>query len=782
MNDTLVAGLDLGSTGIKVLVADSSGAEVLVRQMPTPWQAGPGGTTAMGADAIMRTVRELLESVAAELTESYGDRARVRAIAVSGMGESGVVVSAAGDVLTPAIAWFDPRGLEQIDAMPRSLRADFAGRTGMPLGVQVSAIKLLHLRDHGLDLAKTRWLNLPEFVVYSLGGEQTAEYSLASRTGFIDQDTGAPWRELLDHIGVTDDFLPPLTDAGTPLGVAESDWLPGVFVGALLTVAGHDHLVSAVSNGECPADRYHVSMGTAEVLLRVLDRPLSFEARKRLADRLINCVRHVVPDKWVLVAGVKTGLLMRRTLQLHGITDHLGRDRLDQQIMELPLDGALQDGDIEVSGARNDDGVLRLTVRGDGAGPAETFSAVLRHGNAEIQLLIDAMDREIEPARSSLLTGGWASMRSVRRTRSAILPGVTVSERAQDTAYGASVFARKLLSPGPSTPHDQHAHAGSGVQLHHTHDLATTTHQAQENTMNSLSTLERRAMATISTPGGGMLIVAADQRNGMKAVMTDAPNGAASISMTELANAKSDLLRYLGNKAPAILLDPEVALPLVVDDATLSRNTGLVVGMDASGFQVEGGLRRTAYVDGMSARKVRDLGGDAAKMLFYLRSDQQAAEAAVIDEIKHLTAACDAEGVLLIVEILVYQLDDESDEDYRAIFPELVRGAAEISVAAGAKVLKLQYPGSPAACIAVTDAANGVPWAVLSAGVDHETFVGQVREAVENGASGAMAGRSLWKDSLSVSSAIRRDLLTSRALPRLHELEQVIDAALSSRV
>jgi tagatose 1,6-diphosphate aldolase len=83
--------------------------------------------------------------------------------------------------------------------------------------------------------------------------------------------------------------------------------------------------------------------------------------------------------------------------------------------------------------------------------------------------------------------------------------------------------------------------------------------------------------------------------------------------------------------------------------------------------------------------------------------------------------------------------------------------------------------------VAVTEAAAGVPWAVLSAGVDHETFVGQVRTAVENGASGAMAGRSLWKDSLSVSSAIRRELLTTRALPRLHELEQVIDAALSGR-
>lgn len=298
---------------------------------------------------------------------------------------------------------------------------------------------------------------------------------------------------------------------------------------------------------------------------------------------------------------------------------------------------------------------------------------------------------------------------------------------------------------------------------------------------NELTTLERRAMSTISTPAGGMLIVAGDQRNGMKAVMKDAPNGAAGISRDELAEAKSDLVRFLGNHAPAILLDPEVALPLVVDERTLSRTTGLVVGMDSSGFDTENGLRRTKYVPGMDARKVRELGGDAAKMLFYLRSDQREAEQVVIDEIARLVAECSAEGVLLIVEILVYQLDGESDEAYAEIFPELVRGAAEISVAAGSKVLKLQYPGSAEAAAAVTEAAAGVPWAVLSAGVDHETFVGQVRTAVENGAGGAMAGRSLWKDSLSISSVTREELLTNRALPRLRELEQVIETALAGR-
>ena len=86
-------------------------------------------------------------------------------------------------------------------------------------------------------------------------------------------------------------------------------------------------------------------------------------------------------------------------------------------------------------------------------------------------------------------------------------------------------------------------------------------------TTNDLTTQERRGLAAISTPDGHMLIVAADQRNSMKAVMQDAPNGTSAITTVELAEAKADLVRHLANHGPAILLDPEVALPAKIGRA-----------------------------------------------------------------------------------------------------------------------------------------------------------------------------------------------------------------------
>lgn len=291
--------------------------------------------------------------------------------------------------------------------------------------------------------------------------------------------------------------------------------------------------------------------------------------------------------------------------------------------------------------------------------------------------------------------------------------------------------------------------------------------------MNDLTTIERRTMQRISTTHGNMLIVAADQRNSMKAVVQDAPG--TGITASELAAIKAGLVQHLANHAPAILLDPEVALPSVIDDRVLARDTALVVGMDSSGADTVDGLKYTNFVPGVTARKVRDFGGDAAKMLYYTRPDLQQGDGRLLHDLDTALADCEGEGVLLIVELLTYRLEDESEDEYRAKFADLVADGARIAIEHGSKVLKLQYPGSAAGCRLVTDAAAGVPWAVLSAGVDHETFVGQVRVAMEEGASGAMAGRSLWKDALSFDPTRCEELLTGRALPRLHELQTAID-------
>lgn len=291
-----------------------------------------------------------------------------------------------------------------------------------------------------------------------------------------------------------------------------------------------------------------------------------------------------------------------------------------------------------------------------------------------------------------------------------------------------------------------------------------------------MTTSERRGYQQICGDNGFMMVVACDQRGGMRKVLADTPEAQKAIGIDILGQTKADITTYLANKATCVLLDATCAVPGVVDDGVLSRDTGLLIGLDDSGWDIDAnGYRKSIMTPGITARRVRELGGTGAKLMVYLRPDVPAANEYNLQIIRDCVADFAAEDLFLVVEILTYQVDGESDADYKAAFPDLIVGCARMALELGSKVLKLPYPGTAEACARITAFCEGVPWAVLSAGVDHETFVGQVATAMDNGASGVIAGRALWKDCISLDRAVSADRLENIASVRLREIQAILD-------
>lgn len=291
-----------------------------------------------------------------------------------------------------------------------------------------------------------------------------------------------------------------------------------------------------------------------------------------------------------------------------------------------------------------------------------------------------------------------------------------------------------------------------------------------------MTTSERRGYQQICGDNGFMMVVACDQRGGMRKVLADTPEAQKAIGINILGDTKADITTYLANKATCVLLDATCAVPAVVDQGVLARDTGLLIGLDDSGWDIDAnGYRKSIMTPGITARRVRELGGTGAKLMVYLRPDVETANEYNLQIIRDCVADFAAEDLFLVVEILTYQLDGESDEAYQAAFPDLIVGCARMALALGSKVLKLPYPGTAEACAQITALCDGVPWAVLSAGVDHETFVGQVATAMDNGASGVIAGRALWKDCISLDRAVSADRLENIASARLREIQSILD-------
>jgi tagatose-1,6-bisphosphate aldolase len=111
-------------------------------------------------------------------------------------------------------------------------------------------------------------------------------------------------------------------------------------------------------------------------------------------------------------------------------------------------------------------------------------------------------------------------------------------------------------------------------------------HINQEPSVNSkMTTAEKRGYQQICDADGFMLVVAADQRGGMRKLLSSDPAEQAKIGTALLGRVKQDIVRHLANPAAScVLLDPVCAVPSVINDGVLGRTTGLLVGLDESGW------------------------------------------------------------------------------------------------------------------------------------------------------------------------------------------------------
>lgn len=294
--------------------------------------------------------------------------------------------------------------------------------------------------------------------------------------------------------------------------------------------------------------------------------------------------------------------------------------------------------------------------------------------------------------------------------------------------------------------------------------------------MTPMTTAERRGFQQICDDDGLVLAIACDQRGGMRKLLASTPDGEKAITDAQLGLVKMGIASHLARHAGCVLLDPVCAVPSIVEEGALHRSTALLIGLDASGHgTTPEGFRISRMVPGVTARRVRELGGTGGKVMVYLRPDRPEANTENLATLRAVIEDFAAEDLLLVVEFLTYAL--EGEDDYSARVPDLVLGGVRLCLDLGSKILKIPYPGTPEACSAVTAMTGEVPWAVLSAGVDHATFLGQVETAMANGARGVIAGRSLWKDCISLDNDETRERLQQIAVPRLREIQAAMRRA-----
>lgn len=275
----------------------------------------------------------------------------------------------------------------------------------------------------------------------------------------------------------------------------------------------------------------------------------------------------------------------------------------------------------------------------------------------------------------------------------------------------------------------------------------------------------------LARPTGTFTMVAMDQRESLRTMLREA--GRADDDAT-VESFKLEVAASLAPHASGFLIDRHHAYRRLVTDRPLPAGCGLILAADeltqptgqpVSDTDLDPAVDpAAARRDGVVALKLlviwkRD-GGEQRRVGLADRFVKLCAAAGLVSVLEPVAVAAPGEnGFDLDTAILdaASALRDTKPDLYKAQVPQRGRGEAAALTAACEKL----------------DRQLDRPWVVLSNGVAAEDFPEAVRAACRAGASGMLAGRALWRDTLAAPDPA--GALRTASVDRLRRMVEIVD-------
>jgi tagatose 1,6-diphosphate aldolase len=301
----------------------------------------------------------------------------------------------------------------------------------------------------------------------------------------------------------------------------------------------------------------------------------------------------------------------------------------------------------------------------------------------------------------------------------------------------------------------------------------------------NLSIGKLRGLQQLADDNGFLTICALDHRGALQRALN--PENPKAVSYQDMVDFKLDLCQAVAPVASAVLLDPVYGAPQAIAAGILPGHIGLLVSSEKTGYSGESTARITDLLPGWSVKKIKRMGASAVKILVYFRPDLKDVAKRQLDMVAKVAQDCIEEDIPFLVEPVSYPVEDVgvAARKYADMKPGLVIETAKQITSLPIDVLKAEFPadmkfeqdeGRLLELCRQREQASRLPWVLLSAGVDFDTFKKQVEIACKAGASGFLAGRALWQEAAHIRSRKERfDFFRAISAPRLSELARLVE-------
>ena len=265
----------------------------------------------------------------------------------------------------------------------------------------------------------------------------------------------------------------------------------------------------------------------------------------------------------------------------------------------------------------------------------------------------------------------------------------------------------------------------------------------------------------LCTDNNHFQMLAVDQRPPIFNIITAATGR--KYTYQEVVECKRLITSNLSHLATAILMDPHYSIPNLLQ---YNNSKGLVITLEEHNFKETLHGRYSNDISNWSVEKIKKAGGDAVKVLAWYRPD---AERESLEHqqkyVQKIGEECEKYSIPFLLELLVYPFQDDLNhsKEYQEQKQKNTQHVID-SVKEFAKekykvdIFKLESPvdsnelennisiKTEVAFNDLAKATSNKPWVVLSSGMGKKSFYKCLELAYKNGASGYLAGRTIWLD------------------------------------
>jgi xylulokinase len=317
----MLIGLDIGTTGVKGLIADLDGRVQATHTEEYPLLTPHPGWAEQEPEAWWDATRKVCQQI---LGKSGIAPKSILGIGLSGQMHGSVFLDDAGKPVRPCLLWCDGRTGQECRDIIEHFGQDRLNKLTCNTALAGFTLpKVLWLKKNEPEnFKKTRQILLPkDYIRYRLTGKYAAEVSDAAGSLMFDVACRKWSSELLDELGIPTEWLPECFESSNVVSqiTAEAAEATGLAADTPVVGGGADNTCGAIGTGVIREGQVLASLGTSGVVFSPSTQ-VRFDPKQR-----IHFFCHSVPGLWYLM-----GCMLSAGNSFRWFRDQLGQQEVEK--------------------------------------------------------------------------------------------------------------------------------------------------------------------------------------------------------------------------------------------------------------------------------------------------------------------------------------------------------------------------------------------------------------------------------------------------------------------